>query len=76
MCTLDGGRGANGARMHNAFFGPAKKATYLFEPKLDLLTSEFFFDFALEKYDFSRKRQPTLSFCRIITPKRQHTLPF
>ena len=42
MCTLDGGRGANGARMHNAFFAPAKKATYLFEPKLDLLTSDFF----------------------------------
>ena len=26
--------------MHDAFFGPAKKATYLFEPKLDLLRSE------------------------------------
>ena len=26
--------------MHDAFFGPAKKAAYLFEPKLDLLRSE------------------------------------
>ena len=42
MHSLDGGTGADGARMHDAFFGPAKKATYLFEPKLDLLTSEFF----------------------------------
>ena len=40
MHSLDGGAGADGARMHDAFFGPAKKATYLFEPKLDLLRSE------------------------------------
>ena len=42
ICTLDRGKEADGARMHNAFFGPVKKAAYLLEPKLDLLTSEFF----------------------------------
>ena len=40
--ALDGGAGADGARMHDAFFGSAKKAIYFFEPKLDLLRSELF----------------------------------
>ena len=35
--------------------------------------SGIYFDFSLKKYDFSRKRQPTLPFFHVITPKRRHT---
>ena len=109
--------------MHNALFAQTKKATYLFEPKLDLLRSEIilisrsknmiflgkgnlkylfatishqkrhihrlffepkldfchvriYFHLQLDKDDFSLKRQPTLPFCRLITPKRRLPLPF
>ena len=35
--------------------------------------SGIYFDFSLKKYDFSRKRRPTLAFFHVITPKRRHT---
>ena len=35
--------------------------------------SGIYFDFSLKKYDFSRKRRPTLPFSHVITPKRRHT---
>ena len=63
--------------MHDEFFGPAKKATYLFEPKLDLLRSEIILISRSKNMIFLGKGNlPTLSFCHLVTPKRQHTLPF
>ena len=56
-----------------------KKATYIaffFEPKLDFCHVRIYFDLQLDKDDFSLKRQPTLPFCHLITPKRQLPLPF
>ena len=41
--------------MHNSFFGSAKKATYLFETKLILLTSELFLILAPKIWFFSEK---------------------
>ena len=35
--------------------------------------SGIYFDFSLKKYDFSRKRRPTLPFFHVITPKKRHT---
>ena len=51
ICTLDRGKEADGARMHNAFFGPAKKANYLFELKLDFIFVDVrvFFSFLARK---------------------------